>query len=53
MDKPVRNKNDFAWTLFIDLKSAFDKVNHEMIFTRLEEIGIDGDLINTIKWLYR
>ena len=53
MDKPVRNKNDFAWTLFIDLKSAFDKVNHEMMFVRLEEIGIDGDLINTIKWLYR
>ena len=53
MDKPVRNKNDFAWTLFIDLKSAFDKVNHEMMFARLEEIGIDGDLINTIKWLYR
>ena len=53
MDKPVRNKNDFAWTLFIDLKSAFDKVNHEMMFARLEEIGIDGDLINTINWLYR
>ena len=53
MKKPIRGKNDYAWTLFIDLKSAFDKVNHEIMFERLTEIGIDSDLINTIKWLYR
>ena len=53
MKKPVRNKDDFSWTLFIDLKSAFDKVNHELMFERLKEIDIDIDLINTIKWLYR
>ena len=49
MKKPIRGKNDQAWTLFIDLKSAFDKVNHELMFDRLKEIDIDIDLINTIK----
>ena len=41
------------WVLFIDLKSAFDKVNHDYLFEKLEELEVNGQLINTIKWLYR
>ena len=29
------------WTLFIDLKSAFDTVDHEILFRKMNELGID------------
>jgi len=33
-----------TWALFIDLKSAFDTVNHEILFTKMRELGITEDL---------
>ena len=41
------------WALFIDLKSAFDKVNHDYLFAEMKKYGITETLINTIKWLYQ
>ena len=42
------------WSFFLDLKSAFDSVDHEIVFSKMEEkTGINKDLIATIKWMYR
>jgi len=46
-------KGGKAWALFIDLKSAFDKVNHDYLFEKMEELKIDKTITNTIKWLYQ
>jgi len=40
------------WTLFIDLKSAFDSVNHQILFRKMRELDISESLICTIEWLY-
>ena len=47
----IKNKGT-TWTLFIDLKSAFDKVDHRIMIRKLKIIGIEYTLINTIEWLY-
>ena len=40
------------WITFIDLKSAFDTVNHELLFEKMNKLGIKDKTINTIRWLY-
>ena len=42
-----------TWSLFIDLKSAFDSVNHNILFDRMRKMKINEELINTIEWLYQ
>ena len=37
-----------VWTLFIDLKSTFDTVNHEILFQKMKKLGIRSEIINTI-----
>ena len=38
------------WSFFLDLKSAFDSVDHEIVFRKMKEkMGINEDLIATIK----
>ena len=41
------------WILFIDLKSAFDTVNHTLLFEKMRKHSIKEDLVKTIEWLYR
>ena len=41
------------WTLFIDLKSAFDTVSHEILFKKMRDLNISTPLVDTIEWLYR
>ena len=41
------------WVLFIDLKSAFDTVCHDILFEKMDNLGISADIISTIKWLYQ
>ena len=40
------------WTLFIDLKSAFDTVDHAIMFEKMRKHNIKESIVNTIKWLY-
>jgi hypothetical protein len=39
--------------LFIDFKSAFDKVNRRILFRKLEACGIPNDWLNTLRFLYK
>jgi len=38
--------------LFVDFKSAFDKVNHQILFRKLEGAGISERAINILRMLY-
>ena len=42
-----------TWLLFIDLKSAFDTVDHALLFEKMKKLEIAEYLIETIQWLYR
>jgi hypothetical protein len=44
--------NTSKYILFIDLKNAYDKVMHRRLFMKLNAIGLDQDIINTIQKLY-
>ena len=48
-----KRKQKKGWALFIDLKSAFDKINHEYLFEEMLMHGIDSNLVETIKWMYQ
>ena len=39
--------------MFVDLKSAFDTVNHKLLFQKMRKLDIEEDLIRTIEWLYK
>jgi hypothetical protein len=41
-----------GFVLFIDLKAAFDSVSHEILFRKLESLGLREDLLNLIKFIY-
>lgn len=38
---------------FIDFKSAFDSISHNILFQKLEKLGISKEIINSIKILYQ
>jgi hypothetical protein len=50
--KQQKSKNN-ASLLFIDFKSAFDSLNHDTLFTKLENFNIKEEWINTVKMLYK
>ena len=42
-------KEKGLWTLFIDLKSAFDTVDHKLLFEKMRQLNIDESLTQTIE----
>ena len=50
-NRKQKGKEDI-WTLFMDLKSAFDKVDHRILMKKLRDMSISEELVNTIEWLY-
>ena len=51
--KGINRKNKkLLWSMYIDLKSAFDSVDHKILFRKMRRLGIDQNLIQTIEWLY-
>ena len=39
------NNHETCLAVFIDLKKAFDTVNHQILIAKLENLGIKGDLL--------
>ena len=37
---------------FIDLNKAYDRVNHQAIFYRLQECGITGNVLSILREIY-
>ena len=35
--------------VFVDYKKAFDSVNHELMFAKLSELGVEGDVLRLIE----
>ena len=48
-----KNNGKQIYSLFIDLKSAFDTVDHEKMFQKLRDKKVNTKLVNTIEWIYR
>ena len=46
-------KGKKLYACFVDFQKAFDSVWHEALFRKLENIGINGNLINIIKNIYQ
>ena len=42
------NNTNVTYPLFIDLKKAFDTINHKILVKKLSKIGLPH---NTVKWL--
>ena len=51
----IRNrKNDGrdTYTCFVDMAKAFDRVNRDILFIKLANIGVSGNMLESIKTLY-
>ena len=42
--RPSIDNNEFGCGIFIDLKKAFDTVNHAILLTKLNHYGIRGNV---------
>ena len=49
----ARQEKDPLYIGFIDLRKAYDSVDRETLWTKLEELGLDNLSINIIQGLYR
>ena len=47
-EKYKREEHNKLWTIFIDLKSAFDTVDHQILFNKMEKLEIDEEVRETI-----
>ena len=47
-----RNHNLETWALFVDLKKAFDTINHELLYGLLAKYGAPEPLIDVIRRLH-
>ena len=49
-NRKASNLSTFA--CFVDMAKAFDRVNRDILFIKLANIGISGNLLDSIKKLY-
>ena len=49
MIKVSIDSGKFGCGIFIDLRKAFDTVNHEILLTKLEHYGIQGNMLHWFK----
>ena len=51
-DPCILDNNEFAVVASLDLSSAFDVVDHELLFQRLQVMGIPNDIVQLLRgWL--
>lgn len=48
----LRKKGGKLYVLFVDLKSAFSSVSHQLLWKKLNNIGVSSKFINLIKYMY-
>ena len=46
-----KNANLDTFTCFVDMQKAFDRVNRDILYTKLAKIGVTGNFLDTI--IYR
>ncbi|KMQ86480.1 hypothetical protein RF55_14524 [Lasius niger] len=51
-EKGKEKEKDKIYAVFVDLKAAFDNVDREILWSIMEEKGVDGSLIKRIKKIY-
>ena len=42
-----------VFTIFVDFSKFYDTIDHDLLFTKLELIGIRGNLLALLKSMYR
>jgi len=47
-----KNANLDTFTCFVDKQKAFDRVNRDILYMKLAEIGVTGNFLHTLKQLY-
>ena len=48
----VQDGESRIYSCFIDFKKAFDTVWHDGLFFKLQQMGVNGNFLNTIKNIY-
>ena len=52
-NKYVQDNQGKLYTCFIDFKKAFDTVWHDGLFFKLQQLGVNGNFLLTLKDIYR
>ena len=52
-NKYVEEKKGKLYSCFIDFRKAFDTVWHDGLFYKLEELGVNGNFLHTLKNIYK
>ena len=53
VNKYVNDNKGKLYVCFVDFRKAFDRVWHQGLFQKLEDAGITGNFINTLKDMYK
>jgi hypothetical protein len=51
-DVQLLKTKDEKYVFFIDLKAAYDSVNHQKLFSKMEKKGYSEEIINAVKKIY-
>ena len=53
IENKIKEKRGKVWVMFLDLKAAFDKVNRKIIFQKMRDMGIQGNMMRLIEKIYK